>query len=105
MKSSERLTDGVRPRRPHLWRWRLGGTFGALFAALGILLAMAGAATLLGRAPALCVFTDSGGDAWSLLTVGLSLLILGITLWQRCRQRLRFKAGQSLSPRRTKTRD
>lgn len=106
MKFSERFTaNSVRPRRQRLWSWRLGGILGALFAAFGILLAMAGTATLLGRPPALGSLNDSGGDAWGLLIVGLVLLALGIIIWRRCRQRLRFKEGLSLSPHLMKKRD
>lgn len=106
MKFSERFTaNSVRPRRPGLWSWRLGGVFGALFAAFGILLVMAGTATLLGRPPALGSLNDSHSDAWGLLIAGLLLLALGVTLWRRCRQRLRFKKGLSLAPHLLKKRD
>lgn len=106
-----KLSDGgfdarrLRPRGPATWRWRLVAALAALFAAFGILLAMAGAATLLGRPPALGPLNDSIGAAISLLVVGVLLLWGGVDIWRRSRRRLRRNSGDlSLSPRLLKKR-
>ncbi|MBA4682152.1 MAG: hypothetical protein H2075_05180, partial [Pseudomonas sp.] len=64
----------LRPRRPKNWRLRIGAGLGALLAAFGILLAMAGVASLAGRAPVLGALNDSTGEAIVLLLFGLFLL-------------------------------
>lgn len=64
----------LRPRQPRNWRLRIGGGLGALLAAFGILLAMAGVASLAGRAPVLGALNDSAGEAIVLLLFGLFLL-------------------------------
>jgi hypothetical protein len=53
-----KISDGfdarrLRPKGPSNWRFRIGAGFAALLATLGVLLAMAGAASLLGRPAAL----------------------------------------------------
>lgn len=53
-----KLSDGfdarrLRPKGPSNWRLRFGAALAALLATLGVLLSMAGAASLLGRPPAL----------------------------------------------------
>lgn len=53
-----KLSDGfdarrLRPKGQSNWRFRFGAAFAALLATCGVLLAMAGAASLLGRPPAL----------------------------------------------------
>ena len=89
----------LRPRGPGCWRWRFLGALAALSAAFGVLLIMAGAATLLGRPPALAAIT--------LLLFGLFLLWGGINVWRRCRRRMRRQHGNelSLSPQLLKKRD
>lgn len=105
-----KLSDGfdarrLRPRGPAIWRWRLAGALAALFAAFGVLLAMAGGATLLGHPPALGPLNDSSGAAISLLLSGLFLLWAGVNLWRRSRRRLRRNSSDlSLSPRLLKKR-
>jgi hypothetical protein len=95
----------LRPRQPGNWRLRLAAGFAALFATLGVLLAMAGAASLLDRAPALGALNDSPGAAGVLLLVGLLLLWSGIAVWRKCRRRLRRPSDLSLSPHLMKKRD
>ena len=97
----------LRPRSPGCWRWRFLGALAALFAAFGVLLIMAGAATLLGRPPALGPLNDSVGAAITLLLFGLFLLWGGINVWRRCRRRMRRQLGNelSLSPQLLKKRD
>ncbi|ARS48627.1 MULTISPECIES: hypothetical protein [Pseudomonadaceae] len=95
----------LRPRQPKSWRLRVGAGLGALLATLGILLAMAGVASLVGRAPALGGLNDSTGEAIALLLLGLFLLWAGIAFWRRCRRRLRRPSDLSLSPHLMKKRD
>ncbi|WP_373388185.1 hypothetical protein [Pseudomonas alcaligenes] len=109
MKLSDHGFDArrLRPRGPGCWRWRFLGALAALFAAFGVLLGMAGAATLLGRPPALGPLNDSLGAAIVLLLCGLFLLWGGINVWRLCRRRMRRQYGNelSLSPRLLKKRD
>ena len=96
----------LRPRSPGSWRWRALGALAALLAAFGVLLGMAGAATLLGRPSALGPLNDSVGAAVVLLLCGLFLLWAGVNAWRRCRRRMRRQYGNdlSLSPRLLKKR-
>lgn len=105
-----KLSDGfdarrLRPRESSNWRVRLLATLGALFATLGVLLAMAGSATLLGRPPALGTLNDSPGAAGVLLLLGLLLLWGGIALWRTCRRRLRRANDLNMAPHLMKKRD
>ncbi|MBS7661131.1 hypothetical protein I0D00_04105 [Pseudomonas lalucatii] len=95
----------LRPRSYRNWRLRLAAMLAALLAAFGVLLAMAGAATLLGRPPALGTLNDSPGAALVLLAVGLTLLWLGIAIWRMCRRRLRRPSDLSLAPHLLKKRN
>ncbi|WJN57222.1 MULTISPECIES: hypothetical protein [unclassified Pseudomonas] len=108
MKLSEDGFDArrLRPRGTSGWRWRCLAALAALFAAFGVMLSMAGAATLLGRPPALGPLNDSIGAAIVLLLFGLFLLWGGINVWRRCRRRMRRSHGDelSLSPRLLKKR-
>lgn len=82
----------------HRWSWRLGGIAGSLAATLGVLLMMGGAATLLGRPPALGELNDTPEKGWQLLVAGVVLLTVGIFVWRLCRQRLRIRTDLGLSP-------
>ncbi|WP_296275697.1 hypothetical protein [Pseudomonas sp. UBA7530] len=93
----------LRPRQPKHWRLRIGAGLGALLAAFGILLSMAGVASLAGRAPVLGTLNDSTGEAIVLLLLGLLLLWAGIAFWRR--RRLRRPSDLSLSPSLKKKRD
>jgi membrane protein implicated in regulation of membrane protease activity len=95
----------LRPRQPKHWRLRIGAALGALLATFGILLAMAGIASLAGRAPVLGTLNDSTGEAGVLLLLGLLLLWAGIAFWRRCRRRLRQPRDLALSPHLLKKRD
>ncbi|MDG9929648.1 MULTISPECIES: hypothetical protein [Pseudomonas] len=99
MKLSEDGFDArrLRPRGSGGWRWRCLGALAALCAALGVMLGMAGAATLLGRPTALGPLNDSMGAAFMLLLFGLFLLWGGVSVWRRCRRRLRRRHGDELS--------
>ncbi|TBU72948.1 hypothetical protein [Phytopseudomonas daroniae] len=96
----------LRPRGSGHWRLRVAAALAALFATFGILLAMAGAATLLGRPPALGNLNDSTSDASILLALGLILLWGGIVGWRKCRRRLRQRSADlAMSPHLMKKRD
>ncbi|MCY1336493.1 hypothetical protein D9M68_151470 [compost metagenome] len=95
----------LRPRGPRIWRWRFGAALAALFATFGVLVAMVGAATLLGRPPALGNFDTSPGGAIVLLIVGVLLLWFGVLGWRACRRRLRRSDDLNLSPHLMKKRD
>lgn len=95
----------LRSRGPSSWRWRFGAALSALFAMLGVLLAMAGAATLLGRSPALGSLIATPTAAGILLVVGLLLLWGGVIAWRRCRRRLRRPSDLSLAPHLRKKHD
>lgn len=94
----------LRPHAPRHLGWRLLAGCAALIATLGILLAMAGSATLLGRPPALGPLNDSTGAALPLLVSGLLLLAFGVGLWRHARRRFRRRSNLDLSPRLMKKR-
>ncbi|MDH0335562.1 hypothetical protein ACWKWZ_26100 [Metapseudomonas otitidis] len=94
----------LRPHAPRHLGWRLLAGCAALIATLGILLAMAGSATLLGRPPALGPLNDSTGAALTLLVTGLLLLAFGVGLWRHARRRFRRRSNLDLSPRLMKKR-
>lgn len=102
-----KLTDPFLPsaRTARRWSWRLGGIAGSLGATVGVLLLMAGVATLLGRPPALGTLNDTITEGWQLLITGIVLLILGIFIWRLCRQRLRIRTDRGLSPHLEKKRE
>lgn len=88
----------LRPREPRNWGARLAAGLSALLATLGVLLAMAGVAGLLGNYPALQEL-NANKPLSSILTVaGLLLLWLGVRFWRRSRIRLRRGRELNLSP-------
>ncbi|VXB78808.1 LPXTG-motif cell wall anchor domain-containing protein [Pseudomonas sp. 8BK] len=95
----------LRPRNTSNWRLRLGAGLAALFATLGVLLSMAGVATLLGQPAALGPLNESPAAASVLVVIGLLLLTFGVLLWRRCRRRLRRPSDLSMSPHLMKKRD
>jgi polyferredoxin len=105
-----KLSDGfdarrLRPRNASNWRLRLGAGLAALFAAFGVLLSMAGIATLLGQPAALGPLNESPGAASVFVISGLALLFFGVLLWRRCRRRLRSPSDLSIAPHLMKKRD
>jgi polyferredoxin len=105
-----KLSDGfdarrLRPRNASNWRLRLGAGLAALFAAFGVLLSMAGIATLLGQPAALGPLNESPGAASVFVIIGLALLCFGVLLWRRCRRRLRSPSDLSIAPHLMKKRD
>jgi LPXTG-motif cell wall-anchored protein len=95
----------LRPRNTSNWRLRLGAGLAALFATFGILLSMAGIATLLGQRAALGPLNESPAAASVFVVIGLLLLTFGVLLWRRCRRRLRRPSDLSMAPHLMKKRD
>ena len=96
-----KLSDGfdarrLRPKGQSNWRFRIGATFAALLAMCGVLMTMAGAASLFGQMPALGELNTNRGGAAVVLGLGLFVLYIGVWLWRRCR-RQRSAGGLSIS--------
>ncbi|MHA6193690.1 hypothetical protein ACX3YG_04805 [Pseudomonas wadenswilerensis] len=105
-----KISDGfdakrLRPRPPGAWGSRLAAMFAMLLTTLGVLLAMAGAASLLGRPPALGELNENPVAAGLILAAGLFVLYLGIWIWRRRRLRLRRGRELNLSPHLMKKHD
>ncbi|CAI8920399.1 putative membrane protein [Pseudomonas sp. JAI111] len=105
-----KLSDGfdarrLRPKGQRNWRFRFGAAFAALLATCGVLLAMAGAASLLGRPPALGELNASRLGSAIILAVGLLVLYIGVWLWRRCRRRSRQSRELNISPHLMKKHD
>ena len=105
-----KLSDGfdarrLRPKGQRNWRFRFGAAFAALLAMCGVLLAMAGAASLLGRPPALGELNASPLGSSIILAVGLFALYLGVVLWRRCRRRSRQSRELNIAPHLMKKHD
>ncbi|MFJ4373789.1 hypothetical protein ACIP1T_14385 [Pseudomonas japonica] len=105
-----KISDGfdakrLRPRQPGAWGARLAAVFSALLATVGVLLAMAGAASLLGRPAALGELNDNPAAASLVLAGGLLVLYLGVWIWRRRRLRLRRSRELNLSPHLMKKHD
>lgn len=95
----------LRPRQPRSWGARLGAALSALLATLGVLLAMAGVAGLLGNYPALAEFNANKPLAATLTVVGLLMLWLGVRFWRLSRIRLRRARELNMSPHLIKKHD
>lgn len=105
-----KISDGfdarrLRPKGPRNWRFRIAAACSALLAAFGVLLAMAGAASLLGHPPALGELNASPAGAAVVLGLGLFLLYAGVALWRRCRRRMRQPNGLNIAPHLMKKHD
>ncbi|MCU1722248.1 hypothetical protein [Pseudomonas sp. 5P_5.1_Bac1] len=105
-----KISDGfdakrLRPRQPGNWRSRLAAAFSALLASVGVLLAMAGTASLLGHPAALGELNANPAAASLVLGGGLLVLYLGVWLWRRRRLRLRRGRELNLSPHLMKKHD
>ncbi|WP_347901409.1 hypothetical protein [Pseudomonas purpurea] len=105
-----KLSDGfdarrLRPKGPSNWRFRFGAACSALLATLGVLLALAGAASLLGHPPALGELNASPTGSAVTLAIGLLLLYAGIGLWRRCRRRSRQSRALNIAPHLMKKHD
>lgn len=105
-----KLSDGFDARRlrskgPSNWRFRFGAAIAAILAMFGVLMAMAGAASLLGRPPALAELNASPLGSAIILVVGLLVLYLGVWLWRRCRRGSRQSRTLNMSPHLMKKHD
>ncbi|MBA1265116.1 hypothetical protein ACYCFK_15810 [Stutzerimonas stutzeri] len=99
-----KLTDSfdarrLRPREPRRWRSRIGMLLGLLLIILGMLLALAGAASLLGNNDTLGSLTLDPETAIASLLPGLVMLWIGLLVRRRVRRRLYGPGSISLSPR------
>ncbi len=95
----------LRPRQPRNWGARLAAALSALLATLGILLAMAGFAGLLGNYEALAELNANRPLSVILLVMGLLMLYFGVRFWRRSRIRLRRGRELNLSPHLMKKHD
>lgn len=106
-----KISDGgfnarrLRPRGQGSWRIRWVAGLAMLLATLGVLMVMAGVASLLGHAPALGELTGTSLGAAIISVVGLLILYLGVALWRRCRRRLRQGRSLNMSPHLMKKHD
>lgn len=88
----------LRQREPSNWGARVAAALSVLLATLGILLAMAGFAGLLGNYAALAELNANRPLSAILVVVGLLLLWIGVRVWRRSRIRLRRGRELNLSP-------
>ncbi|MGE7991621.1 hypothetical protein ACQKPE_11325 [Pseudomonas sp. NPDC089554] len=95
----------LRPREPGNWGARLAAGLSALLATLGILLAMAGIAGLLGNYQAFAELNANRPLSITFALGGLVLFWLGIRFWRRSRIRLRRSRELNLSPHLMKRHD
>ncbi|MCE0916174.1 MULTISPECIES: hypothetical protein [Pseudomonas] len=95
----------LRQREPSNWGARVAAAFSVLLATLGILLAMAGFAGLLGNYAALAELNANRPLSAILVVVGLLLLWIGVRVWRRSRIRLRRGRELNLSPHLMKKHD
>ena len=105
-----KLSDGfdarrLRPKGQSNWRFRFGAAISAILATFGVLLAMAGAASLLGHAPALGELNTNRVGSAVILAIGLFVLYIGVWLWRRCRRRSRQSQELNISPHLMKKHD
>ena len=97
-----KISDGfdarrLRPKGQSNWRMRIGAAISAIFATAGVLLAMAGVASLIGHPAALGELNASPAGAIVTIIVGLFLLYIGVWLWRRSRRRRRRAGELSMS--------
>lgn len=105
-----KISDGfdarrLRPRGQSNWRMRLGAALSMMLATAGVLLAMAGVASLIGHPAALGELNASPAGAVVIMVVGLFLLYIGVWLWRRSRSRRRRSGGLNMSPHLMKKHD
>ena len=105
-----KVSDGfdarrLRPKGPGSWGARIGLAIAALLATFGVLLAMAGVSSLIGRPQLLGELNASPLGAALVVFGGLLVLYVGIWLWRRCRLGRRLKSGLNMSPHLMKKHD
>jgi phage-related tail protein len=97
-----KISDGfdarrLRPKGQSNWRMRIGAAISALLATAGVLLAMAGVASLIGHPDALGELNASPAGAVVSIVIGLFLLYIGVWMWRRSRRRRRRAGELSMS--------
>ncbi|TDV71933.1 hypothetical protein [Pseudomonas sp. LP_7_YM] len=105
-----KISDGfdarrLRPKGQSNWRMRFGAALSAILATAGVLLAMAGAASLIGHPAALGELNTSLAGAVVIIVAGLFLLYIGVWLWRRSRRRRRRASELNMSPHLMKKHD
>ena len=106
MKSSDGFNARrLRPRGRSNWRYRIGAAIGAVLLTFGLLLAMAGVATLLGHPPQGTGLDASPGGAAVITVVGVVVLYLGLWCWRRARRGMRRSRELNLAPHLMKKHD
>ncbi|MDB6049444.1 MAG: hypothetical protein JWR17_2190 [Pseudomonas sp.] len=106
MKSSDGFdARRLRPKGPSNWRTRFGAAVAAVMATCGVLLMLAGIASLIGHPPALGDLNASPLGASLVVVAGLFVLYIGVWLWRSCRRRLRRAGSLNMSPHLMKKHD
>lgn len=105
-----KISDGfdarrLRPKGQSNWRMRFGAVISAILATAGILLAMAGLASLIGHPASLGELNASPAGAVVSVVLGLTLLYIGVWLWRRSRRGRRRAGGLNMSPHLMKKHD
>lgn len=105
-----KISDGFDARRLRSkghgsWRMRIIAAISAVLATAGVLLAMAGAASLIGNPVALGELNASPAGAVVTVIVGLLMLYVGIWFWRRSRRRRRRPGELNMSPHLMKKHD
>ena len=105
-----KISDGfdarrLRPKGPRNWRMRFGAMIAALLAAGGILLAMAGIASLIGHPAALGELNTNPLGAALVIVAGVLTAWFGVWLWRRCRRGSRRRNQLNMAPHLMKKHD
>jgi len=95
----------LRPKAPRAWGSRLVLMFAALLILCGVLLLLAGAASLIGRPGALGELNASPAGAALVLVFGLLVSWLGVWMWRRRRRLMRKPFGLNMAPHLMKKHD
>ncbi|MEX6665241.1 hypothetical protein [Pseudomonas sp. W2-17] len=104
-----KISDGfdarrLRPKGQGSWRMRIIAAISAVLATAGVLLAMAGVASLIDPV-ALGELNASPAGAAVTVIVGLLMLYVGIWFWRRSRRRRRRAGELNMSPHLMKKHD
>ena len=105
-----KISDGfdarrLRPKAYRDWGSRLVLMFAALLTLCGVLLLLAGAASLIGRPGALGELNASPAGAALVLVFGLLVSWLGVWMWRRRRRLMRQPLGLNMAPHLMKKHD
>jgi len=105
-----KISDGfdarrLRPKAHRDWGSRLVLIFAALLILCGVLLLLAGAASLIGRPGALGELNASPAGAALVLVFGVLVSWLGVWMWRRRRRLMRKPFGLNMAPHLMKKHD